>query len=318
MERLSDEKIKEIINLYTQGRNCSQIVSTLRIDKRKIKKILLQNGINYTEELKKNQKEKLEQIVLLYSQGVSQIELEKKLGLTRKTIREVLKNNENVEYRDKSIALRMGRGHYINDNAFDDLTNPEALYFIGLLYTDGHINQINKQNCIEIKLHEDDLELLEKFKKFLKCNYNITKTKDENSYRLKFFSKRIIEVLKDLGFTSNKTLSLIPDERLVNSRDFWRGCIDGDGCLHYNKNIKYPYWSISLVGTYETCLEFINYFKNSFIKTNKNPVKQGKVFQIHFSHKMAYEILEILYKNASVYMERKYKKYIEMKNFYNN
>lgn len=317
---ITENNKKEVLNLYTQGKNCLQIVTALGIDKKTIKKVLLNNGINYTLEKAKEKEEKLRQVVKLYSEGVSQVELEKKLKLTRKTIRETLKKSE-VNYRTKSQAITLGYGHYIDETVFNDLTNPEALYFIGLLYTDGHISEKNNQNCIEIKLHTDDLELLEKLKLFLKCNYDITKTKNEESYRLRFFSKRIISILKDLGFTSNKTSSLIPDERLKHSKDFWRGCIDGDGCLHYQKNINNPnkpIWIINLVGTTDTCIGFLKFIKDNEIDNNRtiNKANGKDLFIIPFSGQIALKVANLLYENATIYMERKYQKYLEMKTFY--
>lgn len=306
----------KVLELYNQGVNCLQIVNTLKIAKQTIKKVLLNNGIDYTLEKAKEKKEKLRQVIKLYSEGISQLELEKRLKLTRKTIRETLQNSE-VIYRTKSQAITLGYGHYIDENVFDDLTNPEALYFIGLLYTDGHISERNNQNCIEIKLQSEDLELLEKLKKFLKCNYDITKTKNEESYRLRFFSKKIISILKDIGFTSNKTSSLIPDERLKHSKDFWRGCVDGDGCLSLN-NGPYPYWIINLVGTKDTCQGFIDFVSENGIKNNRNPNKSnGKDLYIGvFAHQMGLKVAKLLYENAIIYMERKYNKYLEIKEFY--
>lgn len=314
---ITENNKKEVLNLYTQGRNCLQIVTALGIDKKTVKKVLLNNGINYTLEKAKEKKEKLRQVIKLYSEGVSQLELEKKLKLTRKTIRETLQNSD-IIYRTRSQAITLGYGHYIDETVFDDLTNPEALYFIGLLYTDGHISEKNNQNCIEIKLHSDDLELLEKFKSFLKCNYNITKTKNEESYRLRFFSKRIITVLKDLGFTSNKTSFLIPDERLKHSRDFWRGCVDGDGCLHFSKKSVNPYWIINLLGTVETCQGFIDFVSenNIFHKRNTNKSDGKNLYVAAFSGQIGYKVTNLLYENATIYMERKYNKYLEMKEFY--
>ena len=79
--------------------------------------------------------------------------MEKRLNLTRSTIRKVLKDSQ-VEYRTKSETLHK---YKMNHHAFDDLKKSEVLYFIGLLYTDGHIETKNNKFCIEIGLHSQDL-----------------------------------------------------------------------------------------------------------------------------------------------------------------
>ena len=50
------------------------------------------------------------------------------------------------------------------------------------------------------------------------------------------------------GFTPRKSWDgCITDQRLLNSRHFWRGMIDGDGSIGYRKRDGYPL--LSLVGT---------------------------------------------------------------------
>lgn len=307
---------EEILSLYQEGKKCSEIVKITGKDKRTIKKALLNNGIDYSLERKLDIEERTKQISLLYSQGVSQVDIEKRLNFTRKTIREVLKNSE-VEYRSKSEALSKANGNTINHNAFDDLKDPNVLYFIGLLYTDGHISgSLKKKNfTIEITLQKSDLELLEKFKKFLGTNLEIRKHPSAEAYRLRFSSERIYKILEDLGFTHNKTLYLVPDERLKHSRDFWRGCIDGDGCLHYVKNPIKRYWSLSFAGTKDSVKEFIDFASNNGVFNRKNPNKvNGKeLYSTAFTHSQFPFLVDILYKDSETYMKRKYDLYLKSK-----
>lgn len=308
------EKEEKILKLFDEGVNLYQIHKQTGHSKKTVKKVLLNCGIDYTEEKQLSKSEKRNKVIELYSSGKSQTFIEKELKMTRKTIREILKSSD-VHYRNNTEAIQLGHGHYINHNFLDDLTKEEVLYFIGLIYTDGHVNVDGNSNSIEIVLHKEDKSLLEKLSNILKSNYKIEDRKD-NCCRFRFCSDKIINVFKDLGFTSNKTLSLKPDERLKHSRHFWRGCIDGDGSL-FNSG-KYSQPNISLVGTLDTIQEFINFLKNNNIITERNPVKaDGKnLYQISFSWKMALEIARLLYKDSIIYLDRKYQKYLEFEEFY--
>lgn len=156
------EKDENVLNLFNQQKTCFEIANKLKMSKLTVKKVLSNFGINYSEKIKKEKEYKLKQIPILYSQGKSQLDLEKELGLTRKTIRNVLKNS-NVEYRNQSDSISLANGHHINHNAFDDLTDSKVLYFIGFIYADGHVTIDNKRklNSIEIKVHQQDVDVLE-------------------------------------------------------------------------------------------------------------------------------------------------------------
>lgn len=306
-------RIENILSLFNQNKKCSEIVKELGISKKTVIKALASVGINYTEELKKERDWKIKQIPILYEEGKSQVELEKELQLTRKTIREVLKNS-NVVYRSESEAKTLGRGHYINNNAFDDLTDPETLYWIGFIYTDGHVTIDNNrgQNSIEINIQSQDKELLEKLKIFLKCNYNIKEDPKYGCVKLRVFSEKLCGVLKSLGFTSNKTSNLDPHEKLKYSRDFWRGCVDGDGCLSYCKH--HNNWIINLVGTIDTCIGFRDFITNNNIGgvRNVNKANGKNLFTTRYAGKIVKQVSDLLYKDAIVYLDRKYKKYLEI------
>ena len=309
------ERDKKVLNLFNSKKTCSDIVKELGISKLTVKKVLSNFGIDYSERLKEQKEWKLKQVPILYSQGKSQLDLEKELGLTRKTIRNILKNS-NVEYRSQSDSISLSNGHYINHDAFDNLTDPKVLYFIGFIYTDGHvtINHKKNENSISVEIHKQDVDILEKFRDFLKCNYKIVNTK-ENTVRLRVFSKKLCNVLKKLGFTSRKTYDLVPHEKLKYSRDFWRGCVDGDGCLHFDKINQY--WIINLVGTLDTCIGLREYL-NSELQVNRNINKAGgkNLFTVIYRSNIAKQVSKLLYKDAEVYLDRKYQKYLEIQEYH--
>lgn len=314
---MQQNKIDEIIKLYQSGVNRWNITLQTGSSKKTVNKVLSNFGIDFKEEETENYNNRISQIIPLYQSGVSQVDLEKKLNLTRKTIREILKNS-NVEYRRANEAVAIARGNQINHKVFDNLEDERVLYWIGLIYTDGHVNISGKDNSIEIALHYQDRELLEKLKSFLNTSAPITKVKDSNCYKFRFFSERIVLILKDLGFTNNKSKILVPDEKLKNSRHFWRGCIDGDGSLYFSKPGGYNAPCISLVGTYDTCKGLLDFTKigNITSKRNVNKANGNNLHRIDFSWKKALQVADLLYKDSKIYMNRKYQKYLEFKEYF--
>lgn len=313
---MEQDKKDEIVKLYQSGVNRYNIHLQTGSSKKTVNTVLLNSGIDFQKKEKEDYRSRLDQIIPLYKSGVSQVDLEKKLSLTRKTIREILKNSD-VEYRSGGEAISLANGNLINHKAFNNLEDEEVLYWIGLIYTDGHVNIGGKDNSVEIALHYQDKELLEKFKTFLNCNNTISKLKDQNCWKFRFFSERIKNVLQNLGFTSNKTAFLIPDNRLKHSRHFWRGCIDGDGSIYIYKQGKYQTTSISICGTYDTCLGFIEFVEENGIQTKKVPSKaNGKnLYVVQFSWKQALKIEYLLYSEAKIFMERKQKLFVNHQRF---
>lgn len=307
---------EKIIELYQSGVNRWNITLQTGSSKKTINKVLSHFGIDFHKEETEDYNDRISQIIPLYKSGTSQVDLEKKLKLTRKTIREHLKNSD-VEYRRANEAVAIARGNQINHKAFDNLEDEEVLYWIGLIYTDGHVNVSGKDNSIEVALHYQDRELLEKLKIFLNTSAPITKVKDSNCYRFRFFSERIVHILEDLGFTNNKSNTLIPHEKLKYSRHFWRGCIDGDGSLYRTGKYKYP--TINLVGTFDTCQGFLDFTKENDIKSERVVGKANglNLYRIEFSWKKALQVTNLLYNNSKIYMERKYQKYLEFKEYFN-
>jgi hypothetical protein len=245
--------------------------------------------------------------------------------------------------RTKGEAQRLCMGiKYVKSDAFDILT-PESLYWIGFLYADGSIEK--KAPTVGVALAEVDKGHLEKFNQFLGGQLNITDCtpKKENRglkgqitfggkmFRVKVADTQLYNRLKDLGFTSNKTYSITPHDLLKYSRDFWRGVVDGDGWvgLSHSKGANndkpdakvYYYPKVGLSGNNSTIDEFLNFIKISGITCASNTKKaprENELYSMDSTGKPAMQIMNLLYKDATVYLDRKYQKYLELLSLPNN
>lgn len=307
MYKKSEIKTQQILDLYSQGIILTKICEETKTSQPTVKKILKENGIDYNDLKKIKYQEKLEQVKVLYEQGKSQLYIEKELGLTRKTIRELLKSSD-IYYKSKSEQWRIRYGNTLKEDVFETITL-ESAYWIGMLYTDGHITKTT--NCVDLGFHSNDKDHLKKYLGFLHSSNTIEKTSNRNFCRVRIGSERLYKSLQSLGFTNQKSWNAIPPKCLENSRDFWRGCIDGDGGI-YNPYSRHGTKQISICGTLDTIIRFIEFCQNNTnITSKKYPTqKEGKcLFAVSYYGKEAEQIADLLYKDSTIYLERKYNIY---------
>lgn len=256
-------------------------------------------------------------VIELYKQGYSCNEIGKELGFSHEKARYILKRND--------IFTPIYKKSIINIT-FLLTDSEERNYFIGLLLSDGHIDF--KVNRISIKLKSSDKDVLEKLSEVIGKNITITSSKKRKSWiiknnkktkfessetsMLRFSSKDFVNYLADIGITENKTYTLqIPNE-FEKCKHFWRGMIDGDGCIYYRNNIL----QLSIVGTKNVCEKFKS-FCMFFVNTKAKIYKQGNVYTFRITSSKALKILYILYNGSIIHLYRKYNKYIDVIKNYN-
>ena len=96
-------------------------------------------------------------------------------------------------------------------------------------------------------------------------------------------------------------------EDLINH--FIRGYFDGDGCLCYTEKTL----EVSMIGTYEfleVVCDIINIDKKRIYDLNKNKRTSRLVLS---SKKDIENFLNYIYKDANIYLDRKYEKYKNLK-----
>lgn len=216
------------------------------------------------------------------------------------------------------------RKYELNDNYFDKIDTEAKAYFLGLLYADGC--NFTKVNRISIGLVEQDVEIIEKFKSEI-CSDAPIKSKileKETHNNQKYFviyseimSKKLIE----LGCINNKSTNLIyPYNKIPENLEhhFIRGVFDGDGSVgsysyenkKSKKNEKYVYHSFNITGN----LPFLIGIQDIFINkctVNKTKINQPKRYKngtgmLCYSGRInLLKLKEYLYKDATIYLERK-------------
>lgn len=243
-----------------------------------------------------------EKIISDYLSNISIDKIALDNNVCNDVINRILKEN-NVQKR------RITKKYQFNENYFKTIDSEKKAYFLGFLFADGC--NITTESKIRIIIHKKDISILEKFKIELENNRPIIIKKD---YAILTINSPIISKdLFDLGCVNKKTLILkfptnIPDH-LINH--FIRGYFDGDGCICYSCN-KLHFNTVST-------LEFLEKLQNIFVEEiglNKTKIdKSGKARIIRYSgNNNCHKIMNFLYKDATIYFERKYNIFLKIKN----
>lgn len=207
-----------------------------------------------------------------------------------------------------------------DNTVFDSINTEEKAYWLGFLYADGCVRA--KTNTVELSLMGSDINHLRKFQEFLKYKKEPTlgvakyNEKEFSRCRLAVTDRHFHDTLISKGCIPNKSLVLVfPNENIFSSKElirhFIRGYIDGDGCIYIQKG----YSIFNIVGTKEFLNSIKNYYPRIFSsvlhKDKRRP--NSNTYSMSVSAKKAAYFGDILYKGANIFLERKYKKFIENK-----
>lgn len=217
----------------------------------------------------------------------------------------------------------MYRKYKIKDDFFDCIDTKEKAYFLGLLYADGYNNE--KSGSIKLSLKEDDKQILETLNKLIFENkpLQFNKSKNEkwsNIVTLQIVNRKISNKLVELGCMQAKSFKIkfpqfLP-ENLISH--FIRGYFDGDG--HISKNIKKRYLSIVSTGEFniyikELLLTKLQVTSRLIFRNPKNRITQTLVVS---GDRQIKKVLDYIYKDATIYLDRKYQIYKNLINILDN
>ena len=197
------------------------------------------------------------------------------------------------------------------DNNFFNKENEESFYWAGFIAADGCVNNRHRLNLGLSILDQVHLNKLR-----LSLNYSGTvKSYSDSTCELSIYSKQICNDLqKKFNIIPRKSLvytfpNQIKDHDLINH--FMRGYFDGDGSLYYPATKKLtPQLYFNLRGT----SQFLNSFKDILNKNcyiNDKTIRlNGGIYSLDYGgNKITKKIMDFLYKNSSIFLERKFNKY---------
>ena len=194
---------------------------------------------------------------------------------------------------------------------FEKIDTEEKAYWLGFLYADGSVG--SKEDKIELGLAEKDYKHLEKFKNFLGISNKISYRKVSKSYRISFRSQSCKKDLINKGCIPKKSLILkyptLEQVPFYLMRHFIRGYFDGDGWFTNTEKS----FQVGIIGTEDFIKGFLDIVEN-INKNNKIFIchrQNGAKRYVFSSYQDVYNFLNWIYKDANIYLDRKYQKYID-------
>lgn len=210
--------------------------------------------------------------------------------------------------------------HWKQEAIIPSEVTPEFAYFMGIVITDGHVQDSKKKNgqdycCVQLSTsYPAEVKVLTKLSQSL-FNYKPLVREKLYSYNVRInhelhiSSKLLVKYLESLGIPSgNKSFRVRIPKCIINGTNelkfsFLRGIIDGDGA------IKIPDGQIAIGSRSYTFLEDVTEIYKSL------NIKPGKIcqdrngFLLRVSNQSAIkEIYQKCYKNSIFYYPRKFKR----------
>jgi DNA-binding transcriptional regulator WhiA len=308
MKKINIDK-NNIIFDYRQGKSLTCLKNKYNLDKRTLKKILLEANC-YIDSYKKIISEiEINSIIDDYNNRITVEKICERYSIGRRRINKLLL--------EKGIINHGNHKFDFNRRIFENIDNEKKAYWLGFIYADGSVykSKDNISHHLTIKLSSKDSNHLHKFKKDFNLPQEI-KLRKENGFSGGFESARIRLVSKDLvndlichGCVPNKTFVLqFPkiDKTLFNH--FIRGYFDGDGSISITNKQK----QITILGNYDFLFKLQEILiENCGINKTKLS-KREKIYYLHYGGNLSIKkIGEFLYDDSTTYMGRKYELFQE-------
>lgn len=231
----------------------------------------------------------------------------------------------NIKYEEllsefsKITKRRISRSKYYCNHLFFSQVNEKSLYWAGFIAADGCVFKRNNNKTLIISLSERDVCHLDKLKNDIEFDgplaksitkHSVSNSKWNDSIKrsICISSARIFNDLQTYNICPNKTKIYTFPEWLQNHplvNHFMRGYVDGDGSYFLDKSRDRI--CFELRGT----KEFLDVYK-SILDQNIKITNSNKVTTPDSTSKIKYygnntvaSLYEFLYKDATVYLDRK-------------
>ena len=315
---LLDKDYKNICKLYKYKiLTTNSICKQYHISPNILYSILKNNNI----ELRSNRllKSQENQIVKLYKKGLSAKNIREQLNISKSSILKCLKKRK---IKTRKTAGRFKQKYRINNKIFTRIDSKEKAQFLGLIYSDGSLSKHN--NLISIRLREDDSYYLDGWRrKLLKTNkplyftHNKTMISPLNGKKYKcsygttildITNKEIYDDAIKLGLCPNKTKANIGMPNNIDKKYIPYFIL---GLFEGDGSISTHPQSYHLTIACQSNManDLYTYFNSIGIKAYNYKRKSINIIQIS-NKKDIIKIFDLFYKNpTSVIMKRKYNKY---------
>lgn len=227
----------------------------------------------------------------------------------------------------KTLKLnRLSQDKHFVDYQFFSEWNEFSAYIAGFIMADGHIH-LGKDNYLQIEVNSRDEDIINKIKQHLQFSGKIyhrnarktsiaknicgptSKIQIKNTKLINDLNKNFQIPLRDKSYIADFP-AIIPEE---HKKHFIRGLIDGDGWILCG--LSKSSFVVGLCGTYN----IVSKTKENLCEDcSTNSVRQTSenCYKFSIGGKKAIKIADWLYKDANIFLERKYNKYLKAQHLF--
>lgn len=322
----TQEQLNIIREYIEQGFSIKDIIELTGISRDVLKQRIKDNDWISTK--KRNHgltQQELNEIKYKYSHGYSVQQLSDEYNISTDNLNNRIANNKWTKTKRKTH-------YYCDETYFDTIDTEHKAYWLGFLFADGYITSKKykekhgeESQCVGFSISTKDIEMFVKFRTDLKTNYpvhfyshkiNQSFNSSTKMARILITSQHMVDSLKKLGMVENKTLvSQFPKMPNNLIPHFIRGYSDGDGSIakYITKNNENK-CSWKITSTKEMCLSILKYLHKENLKIHqKFPERQKNNWTLSIcGNQQVPKLLSIIYKDATIFLQRKYNKYVEI------
>ena len=313
--RLSLQEQNRIIQLYVNNNlSIQQIVKQTHHSSITISKVLHNHGIDVGLGLKqyKPTLEEIEKVKQIINNHGSIREASRIIGRDQTIIKRIIQDNNLIyDYRPYNKNLK--------HDFFDIIDSQEKAWLLGFLFTDGSVRKVGNSYQIRLSIQLKDEEIINKIKNWLNIDGKTHYDKRENKEccGIEFASKNIFDKIKKYGIIPNKTYETkqlyIEKIPLKYQKAYVRGLFDGDGGLSFTgvNDVAVDFTS----HYYQIVEQFQSYIDEHISKEQHNKIttNSSKSRCVWRGRLQVLKILDWLYEDATVFLKRKYDKYLWIK-----
>lgn len=248
---------------------------------------------------------------------------------TKKELADKLGKTPNaVQIKANRLGLKREEKYHYDKRFFKDIDTEDKAYWLGFIYADGYVSKAkeNRGYVVGIELKDADYKHLEKFNISIHGNVPVSHRKRSAKYidgvytpesmscNIRLFCKDMFNDLIKHGCCQNKSLikrrpNEIPDEFM---KDFLRGYFDGNGSIAYslNKKVNKSYLKIGITTGSKEYVDWLSGFLNDNGYGNIVMQDTNGSYRLQILSNSNIDFLKYLYDDSSIYLQRKYDKYI--------
>jgi hypothetical protein len=253
-------------------------------------------------------------IIELYESGLTLDQVGEIVGWCAGACYQVLKRN-GKNCRNRGEYPSSVQKYTYDQNFFEVIDTEEKAYWLGFIAADGNVNKPLTRLTIKLKI--GDKPHLMKFLQSIKSDCPIKEltqfifNKNFGLCLIEINNSKIVSDLNKLGIVPAKSKILrespVKDEL---KRHYYRGLVDGDGSL-----VKYKHglnnWNLVLCGSQHIVDSF-----GKFVFDNTGILQPSTACnglpRIQFSCKKGLDVADLIYKDSTIYLDRKFELYKQM------